>query len=163
MEHLLIINPYNSEHRDLITKFEKDNSIDESLSGLLNHINTSKELQDERKESNIVDKDIAFIEKSEIKDICHINGEKDRKTCQISFLGKYSKKYIKRFIITVTEYAINNLGMLEVFINIDNMDKEIKNYLISQGYEDLGTENGKAIFLKEKEEINKELYYETSR
>ena len=56
----------------------------------------------------------------------------------------------------VANYALNTLGMEEVFLNISSSDKTMINYLDSLGYENLGEENNKIIYLTEREEKKEE-------
>lgn len=167
MERLVLINPYNDKHIKMVEEFEQNNHMNSRLSTLLKYqqkLMPEKQSQIEKKKSNTIEEYGIIVETSTMKNICHIQGEKDRKSCKISFPD--SNKSIRRSIITATNYALSYLGMCEAFIIIDTSSKEIESYLIQKGYEGLGKdEKGRDIFLIEKKpkEINKGSYHETRR
>lgn len=169
MEKLILINPYNNNHIKLVEEFEQNNHMNSRLSNLLKCQQKQmpeKQNQIEKKQSNAIEEYGMIIEASKVKNICHIQGEKDRKSCQISFSDNNKKNLRRKSIITATNYALSYLGMCEAFIIMDSISKEIESYLIQNGYEGLGKdEKGKSIFLIEKnpKEINKGNYHETRR
>lgn len=167
MERINIVNPYDEQQRDQIREYEEQLArpiVSPNLNQIKN-TNSQEEYRKAKKESNIIEEYITLEESKKIKGICHIHGEKDRKTCQIIFIGKKDGMIEKRLLSLATEYAMNSLGMIEVFLNIDKPSKELEKYLLLKGYENLGEENGKKIFLKEKNDnkISKETDYETTR
>ena len=88
-------------------------------------------------------------EDSKIKGYCHIKGEKDLKMCQLSFPVKDNK--LRNIVALFTEYTQNQLNFEEVFIKLDNGDKSYDKMLRDLGFESLGEELGKSLYLKEKE------------
>ena len=168
MEKIILMNPYDEKQQSQIIQYEQETSIGPLISSRIDQITnsyTEEELQNYKKNSNAVEEFIIIEENKKIKGICQIQGEKDRKSCQISIIGNKEQIKDKKLLILATEYAINNMGMIEVFLMIDKNDKDMEKYLTLKGFENLGEENGKALFLKEKYEDkrNKESYYETAR
>ena len=80
-----------------------------------------------------------------------MHGEKDIKSCKISFIFDGNNIKRRKAISMITEYIISHYGMQEVFTSISSSDKETINALNIYGYENLGEENGEVLFLKEQE------------
>ena len=154
-ERLFLVDPYNQSHLDKINNFEKNNEVKTQTSDYLNTLSNSisKETYQERKKvSNDIEESI-FIEKDgNIIDYCHIHGEKDIKTCTITFYPLKNKNMKRKLPSLVADFAINTLGLEEVFIDVDENDKSMIKYLETHGFESLGLENGKIMYLKENEE-----------
>lgn len=166
MGKVIPINPYNKNHIKLIKEFEQVQQLDSSISNYLNEISSSQtesEYQSAKKHSNIIEEYFILEEDSKAKGLCYLYGEKDRKYCKISFPFLFSK--IKSTILLVTNYAMENLGMVEVLIDIDKSAKDIATYLEKNGYENLGEESSKIVYLKEKEvkAIEKGSYHESTK
>lgn len=138
---LFPIETNNLKHIELLDKFEKNNKLEIPIGIFKNEEKTSS--------SNDICMELVLQEKEQIEDICHLSGYKDIKSCTISFVKKDKKN--RKIFDMATDYALNNLGMEEVFININPDDKETINYFNSNNYECLGIEKGSIIFLKEKE------------
>lgn len=152
-EKLFLIDPYNSEHLRLIDEFEKNNNIETGIKELLlNDIKdiSKEEYDDYKKESNDIHTSLFIEESSKIKDICYIHGVKDRKSCTITF-PPLNAKFKRRLIYISTDYALNSLGMEDAFISLPSIDKQLSTSLELMGYENLGEEQGKYLYLKEKE------------
>ena len=148
MGKIIAINPYNKNHIKLIKEFEQEQQLDSSISNSLNEISSSqteKEYQLSKKQSNTIEDYFILEEESKVKGLCHLYGEKDRKYCRISFPSLFPKQKIKSIILLVTNYAMENLDMVEVLIDIDKNAKDIKTYLEKNGYENLGEESSKII------------------
>ena len=158
IEKLFLLDPYNDKHVNMIKEFEKENNmykISEVIGKLHSSISKDEFIQ-KQKNSNEINENL-FIEKSsKIIDCCLIQGEKDIKTCRISLYPLKNKISKRKIVSYVSNYAINTLGMEEVFINVSSDDKSMINYLDSLGYENLGEENNKVLYLKEKEEKKEE-------
>lgn len=131
----------NLKHIELLDKFEKNNKLEIPI-GFFKR-------KEEISSNNDICMELVLQEKEQIEDICHLSGYKDIKSCTISFVKKDKKN--RKIFDMATNYALNTLGMEEVFININPEDKETINYFISNNYECLGNEKGSIIFLKEKE------------
>ena len=99
--------------------------------------------------NNDINMELVLEEKSKVSDICHIQGYKDIKSCTISFTPKKKKK--RKIVPMATTYAIDTLGMEEVFIKINPEDNDMLEYLESNEYECLGDEKGSIIYLKERQ------------
>ena len=165
MEKLLTIDPYNSNDKKKVEAFEEEQGLGNIVSSALDSITSSfseEEYQNMKNHSNTIEEYLAVLEGESIKDLYLIQGEKDRKTCQVSMIGKPKKR---KMIIIITEYILNRLKMLEVFIKVNTSEKEMIKYLKSLGYENLGEEQETTIFLKEKSEkgITNNPNYETAR
>ena len=158
IEKLFLLDPYNDKHVNMIKEFEKENDmykISEVIGTLHSSISKDEFIQ-KQKNSNEINENL-FIEKSsKIIDCCLIQGEKDIKTCRISFYPIKTKPVKRKLAMYASNYALNSLGMEEVFINVDKEDKYMINYLDSLGYENLGEENNKILYLTEKEEKKEE-------
>lgn len=140
---LFPIETNNLKHIELLDKFEKSNKLEIPI-GIFR-----SEVKEKLSSNNDICMELVLEEKEQIEDICHLSGYKDIKSCTISFIKKDKKN--RKIFDMATKYAINTLGMEEVFININPEDKETINYFTSNNYECLGDEKGSIIFLKEKE------------
>ena len=111
-----------------------------------------QQTEDEYKEHLAKDNEISltlFTGQKSITDACIIYASKDIKTCNIYFAPLSQKK--KRPIIDLAaEYALNVLGMEEVFVSIKATEKTLIDSL-EQSFENLGEEDGYVTYLKEKE------------
>ena len=85
---------------------------------------------------------------NQVRDVFFIQGLKDIKTCNIIWLNPNTTG--KRVLITIADYAIDVLGMEEVFIRVDKNNKSLVKYLENNEFESLGEEEKDIIFLKEK-------------
>lgn len=137
---LFPIDPNNLKHIDLIDKFEKENKISTPIGKYSKKEETSNDISIE----------LVLEEQEKVSDICHLQGVKDMKSCTISFLKKDKKK--RKIVPLATSYAIDMLGMEEVFIKINPDDKNMLEYLEENNFECLGDEKGSIIYLKERED-----------
>ena len=154
-ERLFLVDPYNDKQLEMIQEFEKDNDLKSNLSASIGIIRASvpkENYSQYQKNRNEIDEDL-FIEKnSKITDFCHIHGEKDIKTGKILLAPLTQKENKRRLLSLATEYALNQLGLEEVFIEVDSTNKNLIKNVEAKGYENLGEENGKIIYLKDREE-----------
>lgn len=151
-EILSIVNPFDENHIEKINFFEKENETSTKTSTYLSKCKINKEAYDSRRRNTNEIETSLFIELDNvIKDICHITGEKDRKACTITFADIKTKLKNRRIITLATDYALNNLGMKDVFVSVKQDDQNMITNLEARGYESLGEESGKLIYLKEKE------------
>lgn len=154
VERLFLLDPYNDKHLEMIKSFEKDNNIDTKISETISKLRSSinkEDYQKNTKEQNEISQYL-FIEKNmKITDLCNIQGEKDIKTCRITLADIKSKK--RKIVSLASNYAIERLGMEEVFINIPTDNKSMLTYLDTLDFENLGEENGHIMFLKERYEL----------
>ena len=165
MEKLLTIDPYSNNDKKKVKVFEEEQGLGNVVSSVLDSIASSfseEEYQNMKNHSNTTEEYLAVLEGESIKDLYLILVEKDRKTCQVSMIGKPKKR---KMIVIITEYILNRLKMVEVFIRVNTSEKEMIKYLKSLGYENLGEEQETTIFLKEKSEkgITNNPNYETAR
>lgn len=168
MEKIILVDPYNKNHIELIKKFEKEYQTDSSASDSLMETSSSqreRDYQASKRQSNNIEEYFILEDNSKVQGLCHLYGEKDRKTCRIAFPTLLKKSKIKQTLILVTNYAMNNLGMMEVIIDVDRNAKDIESYLEKHNYENLGEESSKIIYLKEKEtrKTGEENYHESIR
>lgn len=168
MERLFPIDPYNESHIKMIESFEQSNQLPATISQTIQEIAFSmpqEEYQKQQRTSNIIEEYVILEESEQAKDICHIHGEKDIKIGKLSLPSVASKRKKRRIIVLATDYAMNHLGMIEVFINVDKDDTTVASYLESEGYENLGEESSKIVYLKEKEakDLGDVNYHETIR
>jgi len=136
---LFPIDPTNLKHIKLLDEFEKENNGRTPI-GIY---------QKEEETANDINMELVLEEKKQIQDICHIQGYKDMKSCTISFVPKKKKK--RKIVSLATNYAMDTLGMEEVFLRINPEDNDMLDYLDSSEYECLGDDKGSIIYLKEKQ------------
>ena len=155
VKRLFLVDPYNDEHIAMIHQFEDENDIIEKISASLGVLRASMNqdnYQHMKKESNEIEEDL-FIEKNyKIEDMCHIHGEKDRKIAKITMSNIKDKRKNRKLLSLATNYVFLSLDFEEVYVEIKDKDKSLKEYLENTGYENLGDEDGKIIFLKDREE-----------
>ena len=128
----------NKDHLELLNKFIKENkSINLDMSKILGNESDDIEINDY----------LLYIIDNQIKDICYVNSLKDIKMSTISLPIDSPKN--KKILIYATNYAIDILGMKQIFIKTSENDQRTQEFLEEQGYENLGIEKGNIIFLKE--------------
>ena len=135
---LFPIEPDNLKHIKLLDEFEKEQKG-----------RTPIGYYQKSESSNDINMELVLEEKSKVSDICHLQGYKDTKSCTISFAPKKKKK--RKIVSMATSYAIDTLGMEEVFIRINPEDADMSKYLDENEFECLGAEKGSIIYLKEKQ------------
>lgn len=138
-ERLFPIDPKNIKHIELIDEYAKEQGYSTPIGTI-----KPKEI-----DNNDISMELVLEENKKVKDICHIQGVKDIKQCTISLRSKNVKK--RKIIPLATTYALEVLGMEEVFINAQKDDKKMLDYLTDINYECLGDERGNIVFLKEKD------------
>ena len=147
------LDPYNDEQLERIITFEEENNCLDKPSLYIKKIRetiSKEEYYDPNK--NEFD-EILFTEKNnKITDCCYIHGEKDIKQCKITPINISNKSKKRNLPELATDYALDKLGMIEVFINVDYSDNNMIMYLESKGYENLGEVGKDILLLKEKEE-----------
>lgn len=157
-EKFFIADPYNEKHIQLFEQFENKHSISTTATSRLKEIASlysKTEYQIITKESNNVEQ-ILFLESNDsIVDTCHIQGEKDIKTCTLYFSPINNLARNRPLLTLSLDYAFNVLGMEEIFVATTTTDKNLRENLESRGFENLGEDGGNIIFLKEKEIIQK--------
>lgn len=157
-EKFFIADPYNEKHIQLFEQFENKHSISTTATSRLKEIASlysKTEYQIITKESNNVEQ-ILFLESNDsIVDTCHIQGEKDIKTCTLYFSPINILAKNRPLLTLSLDYAFNVLGMEEIFVATTTTDKNLRENLESRGFENLGEDGGNIIFLKEKEIIQK--------
>lgn len=142
------LDPYDNSQLEKIKVFEEENNcLDKPSKNIMEIIkNTSREeYYDSNK--NEFEKIIITEEDNAITDCYYICGEKDIKQCKIISITKTHKK--RKTTELVTDYALNNLGMEEVFIPLSKEDESMITYLELSGYENLGEVDGNILLLKE--------------
>ena len=147
--NIIELDPYNDSQLEEIKAFEDENNCLDKLSKNIIEIqknNSREEYYDSNK--NEFEKIIITEENSAIIDCYYIHGEKDIKQCKIIPITKNNKK--RKTVEKVTDYALKNLGMEEVFIPISKENESMITYLELRGYENLGEVEGNILFLKEK-------------
>ena len=152
-DRLFLLDPYNDDHLNKIIIFEKENNMTDKPSDYIKKVRNTISSIDYNDPNKNDFEEIIFIEKAgKITDCCYIRGEKDIKKCSViplSINNKNKRRYLPELAAT---YALDTLGMEEVFINVDFDDNNLINYLELKGFENLGEVNGNILLLKEKEE-----------
>ena len=153
IERLFLLDPYNDAHLDKIIVFENENNITDKPSLYIKKIRESISKEDYYDSNKNELEEIIFTEKNnKITDCCYIQGEKDIKQCKITPLNINDKNKRRHLVENATNYALDTLGMEEVFIKADYNDNSMINYLELKGFENLGEIEGSILLLKEKEE-----------
>lgn len=136
-ERTFIFDSKNKDHKRLLDEFQKDNGID--LSNFFEYDDNPNTINE-----------CLFIEKmSKMKDFCQITGVRDLKICNINTADIESKQK-RKIIKQATDYALNILGMEEVFVNIPTNDETLLTSMELEGYEPITDEAGHLFFLKDK-------------
>ena len=151
---LVIANPFSDEHMKLLDEFEKEYGLEQQIVSSLTEIRTTtpqEEYDSNSKHSNETDITLLVLENGKVTDCCNIQGARDIKTCSI-FFAPIKQRKSRPIINMSTDYALNVLGMEEVFVSIDSTDKYMMNNLETRDFENLGEENGYITYLKEKQD-----------
>ena len=152
-ERFFIADPYNDEHIRLITDFEETNGITTVTSTLLKNIRqtrTEEKYKEEVKKSNEIHQSLFLQNEENITDTCHVQAEKDMKSCRIFFAPINMRS--RRLVPLATDYAFEVLGMEDVFVTVDgSTDHELIENLELNGFENLGENDGNIMYLKEKQ------------
>lgn len=154
MKKIKIAEPHNSNHIEKIEKFEQKNNISQNATKYLKNIKetTSKDNYQQNQHNSNEIQQIVFIEdNNEVKDYCHIQGEKDLKTCYITLAPIKPKVKNREILSLVTNYIFNYLGINDIFITAHDLSEceTIEN----TGFTNLGENEGKIVFLKQKEDL----------
>ena len=154
-ERFFIADPYNDEHIRMIAAFEEANGITTVTSTLLRNIRQTRiedKYKEEVKESNEIHQSLFLQEEDSITDTCHIQAEKDMKSCRI-FFAPISSGRNRKLIPLATDYAFDVLGMEDVFVALSSSgtEQELAENLENNGYENLGENEGSILYLKEKQ------------
>ena len=154
MERLYILNPYSSEHINLLMNYEQEHKVStKSLETILKirETLTEEEYKELKKTANEVEMSLFTEEAGKIKDLCFIQGENDMRTCKLFFSPTPEKVRTRKLLNLATDFALNTLGMESVFVITNSDDKTMHANLENCGYESLGLEKGSVIYLKERE------------
>ena len=153
-KNLFIADPYNDNHIRLFKEFEETNNLRKTITSYLNDIRstyTDKDKYDaEQKQLNETKYVVFSMENNAIKDSCFIRGERDIKICELYFSPLKEKN--RQLLKDASNYALNRLGMEQIFVLISPNDKNMKINLESRGFENIGNVNGQLTFIKEKED-----------
>ena len=157
-ERFFIADPYNDEHIRLIADFEETNGITTVTSTLLRNIRqtrTEEKYKEEVQASNEIHQSL-FLQNDEcITDTCHVQAEKDMKSCRIFFAPIHSTRN-RKIVSLAANYAIDVLGMEDVFVTVTSTesDRLLSENLELNGFLNLGEDDGTITYLKEKEYIS---------
>ena len=156
MERFFIADPYNDDHIRLIMDFEEKNQISPVNSTVLKnirHTKTAQEYEIETKESNEISQILFLQAETYITDSCHIQGEKDMKSCRIFFAPIAISSRNRKMVNLITDYVFDVLGMEDIFVTIPVKDanRSLIENLENKGFENLGEDNGNITYLKEKD------------
>ncbi len=153
-EAFYILNPYNDEQVKKLSIFEKEND----LFGIIDSIKKIRSIDKETylknmSEANEIEEILFSTRDDKVVDCCFIQAEKDIKVCRVNLLNIKDTNKRRYMPIYAKEYAFDSLGMEEVFIEINPDDKVMQKYLRDRDFECLGENEGKIVFIKDKEEI----------
>lgn len=152
IERLFLLDPYNDIHLEKIISFEKENNTND-ISDYIKKVRETISKEDYYNPNKNEIDEIIFTEKTgKITDCCYIQGVKDTKKCKITPLNINNKNKRRHLPELAATYSLDTLGMEEAFVNVDEDDNNMINYLELKGFENLGEESGNIILLKEREE-----------
>lgn len=157
-ERFFIADPYNEKHLQLFDEFEKKHKVSTHTTSCMKDIAklySKAEYQIIIKNSNEIEQSLFLEDNGNVVDICHIHGEKDIKTCNLYFAPITLSTKNRPLLTLALDYALNVLGMEEIFVASPVTNKNLRENLENRGFENLGEDNGNIIFLKEKEIIQK--------
>ncbi len=167
VDELIIVNPFNSQHLEYIKQCELNNEITRKIHSYMKKIEkmTEQDYKLLRQNANEIEETLLLLKDNQIKDSCYLEGEKDRKVCSVTFSSMNGKQRNRKLLSYATSYAFDVLGMEDIFVKINNKDKNMIEILENQGFENLGEEKSDIIYLKENEQIkdNKGTYHENNR
>lgn len=152
-ERLFLLDPYNDSHLEKITIFEKENNCSDKPSLYIKKIRETKSQFDYFDPNKNELEEIIFTEKNnKITDCCYIQGEKDIKKCKVIPLNINDKNRKRHLVELAANYALDTLGMQEVYISTNENNNNMITYLELKGFENLGEVEGNIVLLKEKYE-----------
>lgn len=151
--NIFLLDPYNDEQLDSIKRFEDENKCIDKLSSYIKRIRDTITYEDYYDTNKNEFEGILFTEKTgKISDCCYINVERDRKVCTITPININNKNKKRNIPEQATNYALDTLGMEEVFISANIDDNDMITNLELSGFENIGEVEGKILLLKDKEE-----------
>ena len=149
-ERLFLLDPYNDSHLEKITIFEKENKCKDKPSDYIKNIRNNTSQFDYYDSNKNALEEIIFTEKSgRITDCCYIQGEKDIKKCKVIPLDINDKNRKRHLVELAANYALDTLGMKEVYISANESNNNMITYLELKGFENLGEVEGNIVLLKE--------------
>lgn len=153
-DRLFLLDPYNDNHLEKIIIFEEENDMKDKPSDYIRYLREYISKYDYFDSNKNDFEEILFIEKNnKITDCCYIRGEKDLKQCFVTpfnINNKNKRRYLPELAAT---YALDTLGMEEVFIKVDINDNSMINYLELKGFKNMeAIDEDNIILVKDKEE-----------
>lgn len=123
---LLIANPYNDIHLELIKEFEAslDNHLPYQTSDILMDIRKKQSEEDyikAKQNSRQIEENVYLIQDGKLKSSCYIEGNRDTKKCTFSYITpkQYQQEgYGKQMLEMAFEYV-------SIFLGIDTVELEI--------------------------------------
>lgn len=152
------LDPYNSMHISMVQQFERKNELTSSISKELLNVNQNYNREQYLKnctEQNEINQHFCYCKDNVILGHCTFYIQKDIKTCHITFTKTQNSTQNNSLVSLATTYALNSLGMEEVFSSTSPTDETLIAYLTNNGYENLGTNDGLTCFVIEKTQLEK--------
>ena len=150
------LDPYDAMHISMLQQFEQSNKLDLSFSTELLNISQNYNREQYLKtctEQNELNQHFCYCKNNVILGHCIFYIQKDIKTCHITFTKSQNPIQNIKLISLATTYALNTLGMEEVFSSTSPTDATLITYLTNSGYENLGTDDGLTCFVIEKTQL----------
>ncbi|MBQ8131361.1 MAG: hypothetical protein IJ193_02600 [Bacilli bacterium] len=159
-ESLFIADPYNESHIKMFAEFEERNGVEKTTTEAWESLRakfSEEQYKEFQKVQNEIMQTIFTMENDSVKDSCFIRGEQDIKTCELIFAPLKEEPRGRQLVGIASNYALNTLGMEQIYVSINPNDKNLRNSLISKGFEDIGTieenSSSKLTFIKLKEDM----------
>ncbi len=141
----------NNSHQENISLFRQYADLNNTPSTIFDTVKTESVYPEEHTL-------LGLYKNGVILDVAHLQTERDLKVGRIELDGVSSKKDQRELLKQTENYAYTNLGMEEVVLIQNENGGLDTSYLISEGYEDLGMEDEKHIFIKPKQ-IEKDISF----
>ena len=153
IERFFLLDPYNDNHLNMLSSFEKNNNLKGIVDSIKNIRSIPKEKYLDKRKTEIIKEDIIFTEKEgKITDCCFVQIEEDRGWCNIFPYDITNKSKKRKLPLLASEYAFSNSKVEEVNITVLPEDINMQNNLIEKGFICLGDNNGRIMYLKDREE-----------
>lgn len=149
--NVYIADPYNDNHINLYSDFEKEANIENGVTPYLLNIKKTyqkKQFHELEKNSNENLVSLFITNSNKMSDYCVIKYEKDRKIASVTYpeINRPKRKIIK----ASEAYVFDVLSLEEMFVSVSINDKLLIKDLEESEFESLGVDNGSIKFIKEK-------------
>ena len=150
-ENIEVLNPYNENHVKLFTTYDQKTQITNGISKELENIHnqyTEEEFKQIDRKSLEITRTIFLEKDGKISSYCNLQGEKDRKLCQLILGPVENLKEAEQLLKNAENYAFDTLGMEELIFLDSKASPLPSKYFLNHNYESLGEESGQEVYMK---------------